>query len=340
MRRRIAFLALAAALLAAAPAGAQLVPVKRHGLPRLRAGVVHVPRGHASGRVRVIVTLKLPPLAAAFHGRVLTGATTARRLDVRSTTSRAYLARVAEAQRSAVVRLRRAMPSARVSRRFRIVLDGLTVTLPVQRLPKLVRLGFVRRVYPSLRFTLTLDRSPSLIGADVLHAATGARGQGVKIGVVDDGVDQTNPFFNPAGFAYPAGFPKGDAAFTTPKVIVARAFPGPGSGARGRLPLDRQESFHGTHVAGIAAGAVPGEPTLPSPKSSRSFPAAITGTTPAAATFLTVSISASVAGSLSGPPPEKLITFMPSATADSNAAMISGVSAISPPSGVGTLNTR
>src|SRR5436190_117453 len=85
--------------------------------------------------------------------------------------------------------------------------------IPVKRLPKLVRLGFVRRVYPSLRFTLTLDRSPSLIGADVLHAATGARGQGVKIGVVDDGVDQTNPFFNPAGHSYPAGFPKGNTAF-------------------------------------------------------------------------------------------------------------------------------
>src|SRR5207248_1599522 len=119
---------------------------------------------------------------------------------------------------------------------------------------KLVRLGFVRRVYPSLRFTLTLDRSPSLIGADVLHAATGARGQGVKIGVVDDGVDQTNPFFNPAGYSYPAGFPKGNTAFTTPKVIVAKSFPGPGSGKLGKLPLVRTQSFHGTHVSGIAAG--------------------------------------------------------------------------------------
>ena len=252
MRRRIAFLALAAALLAVMPAGAQLVPVDRHGLPRLHAGVVHVPRGHADGRVRVIVTLKLPPLAAAF-GRS-PAAFAGRRLNVASASSHAYLARVGVAQRVAVAKLRRAIPEARVSRRFGIVLDGVTVSLPVRRLPRLAGLRFVRKVYPSMRFTLTLDRSPSLIGADALHAATGARGQGVKIGVVDDGVDQTNPFFNPAGYSYPAGFPKGDTAFTSPKVIVARAFPGPGSGARGRLPLDRQESFHGTHVAGIAAG--------------------------------------------------------------------------------------
>ena len=95
-----------------------------------------------------------------------------------------------------------------------------------------------------------------------------------------------------------------------------------------------------TAATEIASGAVPGEPTVPSPKSSRSLPAAITGTTPAATTFVIVSISASLTGSVCGPPPEKLITFMPSATADSKAAMISGVSAISPPSGVGTLNTR
>ena len=37
-------------------------------------------------------------------------------------------------------------------------------------------------------------------------------------------------------------------------MIVARAFPGPNSGAGGRLPIDREASFHATHVAGIAAG--------------------------------------------------------------------------------------
>jgi subtilisin family serine protease len=200
----------------------------------------------------VIVTLKLPPLAAAF-GRS-PAAFAGRRLNVATASSRAYLARVDAAQRVAIANLRRAIPQATISRRFRIVLDGVTVSLPVRRLPRLAALPFVRKVYPSMRYTLSLDKSPSLIGADVLHATTGARGQGIKIGVVDDGVDQTNPFFNPAGYSYPAGFPKGDTAFTTPKVIVARAFPGPGSGARGKLPLDRQESFHGTHVAGIAAG--------------------------------------------------------------------------------------
>jgi minor extracellular serine protease Vpr len=256
LRRRIALLTLAAALVSAAPSAADLLPIKRRfgemTLPRLRAGTIHVPAGQASGRVRVIVTFRLPPLAAAY-GRS-PAAFGARRLNVASSWSRGYLARVETAQRVAVSRLRRAVPEASVSRHFRILLDGVTVSLPARRLPALARLGFVRKIYPSLRFTLKLDRSPSLIGTDVLRAATGARGQGIKIGVVDDGVDQTNPFFNAAGFSYPASFPKGDSAFTTPKVIVAKSFPGPGSGTRGTLPVDRQASFHGTHVAGIAAG--------------------------------------------------------------------------------------
>ena len=65
----------------------------------------------------------------------------------------------------------------------------------------------------------------------------------------------------------PAGFPKGQTAFTTAKVIVARAFPPPTPAwqqAGGRsTPRD---SEHATHVAGIAAGnrtsVPPGRPQL------------------------------------------------------------------------------
>jgi hypothetical protein len=89
----------------------------------------------------------------------------------------------------------------------------------------------------------------------------------------------------------------------------------------------------------IASGAVPGDPAEPRPNSSRSFPAEMTETTPAAATFRTVSIMASLTGSVCGPPPEKLITSIPSVTADSNAATISGVLATCP-IGVGTVKTR
>src|SRR5205814_5472131 len=36
--------------------------------------------------------------------------------------------------------------------------------------------------------------------------------------------------------------------------LVGRVCPGPNAGAPGRLAVDPKSSFHGTHVAGIAAG--------------------------------------------------------------------------------------
>jgi minor extracellular serine protease Vpr len=258
LRRHCVSFALLAALLSASAASASFEPLHRDPnrpgwVPRVRHGTITPPAGHAAGRVTVIVTLRQPPLARAAEG-VFGYRARAGRLDLAGRASRSYLARLAAAQAAAVRTLQRAIPEASVGPRYRIVLDGFAVTLPYARLPRLAALGFPARIYPSLRYTLTTNESPAIIGADVFQARTGDSGQGMKIGVVDDGVDSRNPFFNPKGFKYPAGFPKGGKHWTTPKVIVARAFPGPGSGRAGRLALDPQESFHGTHVAGIAAG--------------------------------------------------------------------------------------
>ena len=255
MRRVVPLLACSAALVTVLPAAAQPVPVQRtlgeRTLPRVRAGVI--PQSSPSGRLRVIADLPLPPLAAQF-GRNLYVSGTRRKLDLASSTERAYLRRIDEQQNRVAAALRRAIPQARIGRRFHVILDALTISLPAAQLPALVRQPSITRVYPSVAYTLALDRSPSIIGADVLRQTRGADGTGMKIAVVDDGIDQTNPFFSPAGFSYPTGFPKGDTKYTTPKVIVAKVFPGPNSGKPGRLPLDPASSFHGTHVAGIAAG--------------------------------------------------------------------------------------
>jgi subtilisin family serine protease len=254
--RRIVFVSFVAALLSAPTTSAALQPVRRsfgeRSVPRVRAGNLTIGRAHARGRITVVVELHSAPLAT-YH-RNLFALERRSKLNVRSVSSRDYLARLAREQRAAVAQLRRAIPSARVSYRYRLILNGFAVSLPAKRLPTLVRLSSVGNVYPSVRYTLETNRSPAIIGADTMWATTGDRGDGVKIGIVDDGVDQTNPFFNPAGFSYPAGFPRGARAYTTPKVIVARAFPGPGSGRQGRLPIYRAASFHATHVAGIAAG--------------------------------------------------------------------------------------
>ncbi|MGZ4333432.1 MAG: S8 family peptidase, partial [Gaiellaceae bacterium] len=94
------------------------------------------------------------------------------------------------------------------------------------------------------------------IGATALWGQNLATaGEGIKIGLIDDGIDEAHPYFNPAGYSYPAGFPKGNTAYTTPKVIVARAFPSASTHWKyADDPFDPRFSFHATHVAGIAAG--------------------------------------------------------------------------------------
>jgi minor extracellular serine protease Vpr len=212
-----------------------------------------IPAQHANGRIRVIVRLGMPPLAAAFVEGLAVGGT-ARKLDPNSSASRQYLSRLESMQKEAAREIREAIPGAVVSRRFQVVLDGLTVELPVRRLTDLAELSLVTKIYPSYAYRLALDESPGLIGAGTFWASTGLRGEGMKIAVVDDGVDNTHAFLASTGMSYPPGFPKGGKRWTSPKVIVARAFPGPSSGRQGRLPLFRDASFHGTHVAGIAAG--------------------------------------------------------------------------------------
>ena len=77
----------------------------------------------------------------------------------------------------------------------------------------------------------------------------------MKIAIIDEGIDQRHPFFSPAGYTMPAGYPKGQTAYTTAKVIVARAFPpARPTWKNASKPFDTELSSHGTHVAGIAAG--------------------------------------------------------------------------------------
>ena len=181
--------------------------------------------------VEVVVTLDAPPLAAAVQqSRVLTARAKAQRLDLRSPSSVDYLRSLADRPARRSPRgSPTAIPGARVTWRYQVVLDGMAVLLPRADLARLVAVPGVAEVWPSLTYRPLLDRSPRLIGADQMWGAPAftTAGNGIKIGIVDDGVDQAHPFFNPAGYTMPPGFPKGDAAYTTAKVIVARAFSPP-----------------------------------------------------------------------------------------------------------------
>ncbi|MCI0636662.1 MAG: S8 family serine peptidase, partial [Actinobacteria bacterium] len=185
-------------------------------------------------RVQVVVALDSPPLARAP----------------------ASSARIADEQRAFRRALARELPDASTRWRYRLVANGFAVVLPEKQVPRLHALPGVRDVYDSARYVPQLDATPQAIGAPGLWGAgLDTAGQGVKIGIIDTGIDHAHPFFDPAGYTMPAGFPKGQTRFTNAKVIVARAFPPPGAQyPRAGVPVDGDNSSHGTHVAGIAAG--------------------------------------------------------------------------------------
>ena len=72
---------------------------------------------------------------------------------------------------------------------------------------ELARLPGVGRVWPNVRYHSLRDTGgPEQIGADQLWGPTlETAGNGMKIGIIDDGLQATHPYFSPAGFEYPPG---------------------------------------------------------------------------------------------------------------------------------------
>jgi subtilisin family serine protease len=189
--------------------------------------------------VEVVVALEQKPLATT-----------------RWAAGRQLQARTLASAQAAVASDVAALPGTTVRWRYRLVANGMAVVVPRSQLSRLAALPGVAQVYPSVRYTTSLDRSRQQIGAPALWGPTLANaGQGMKIAIIDEGIDQTHRLFAPTGYTMPAGYPKGQTAYTTAKVIVARAFPpARPTWKHASKPFDPEHSSHGTHVAGIAAG--------------------------------------------------------------------------------------
>ena len=169
-------------------------------------------------------------------------------------------------QARARVRLEQAAVRARLERRgarivgsLDTVANALFVHMPAARVARLRSVRGVRRVLPERTYQLTLDHALPLHKVPQAWSLGGAypQGAGMKIGMIDTGIDITHPGFKDTGFQAPPGFPlvnaASDTAFTNQKVIVARSYVSlcdstdPDSSAQDNIG-------HGTGTAMTAAG--------------------------------------------------------------------------------------
>ncbi len=220
------------------------------------------------GRIRVIVQLEEPPLAL-YEGRIAGLKATrpalagARKLDVKSAASRAYRTYLAKRQAAFTDVVTAAVSRVTVQQRYDVVFNGLSMVIDRDEAELIARLPGVKKIYPDKMYYATMDASLPLVNAPALWDELGGRdnaGSGVKVAVVDGGIQPENPMFDGTHFSFPSGFPLADdycgtvdPFFCNGKLIAARHFR--------TVPLHPAEvdsplgvNGHGTHVAGTAVG--------------------------------------------------------------------------------------
>ena len=153
-----------------------------------------------------------------------------------------------------------AVKGARVTGETAAVTNMMFVQFPDSRAAELASIPGVDRVYPVQRYKLNLDHALPLEKVpDAWNQIGGSAnaGAGIKVGVVDTGIDFTHPAFNDPSLSPPNGFPKTDnstnAAFTNSKIIVARSY-AQSSIDGSRVPAMPTDG-HGTGVSMIVGGA-------------------------------------------------------------------------------------
>ncbi len=160
------------------------------------------------------------------------------------------------------------------------LLNAVFVVASPQRLDELKSLPGVKGVIAERRYKPKLGRATQLVNAPAAWNTLGGTqnaGRGIKIAIIDTGVDQSHPAFQDSSLQVPAGYPICKAiypsgavdlancsAFTNNKVIVARSYvpilaagSNPANPAVDSRPDDyqpRDRIGHGTATASAAAG--------------------------------------------------------------------------------------
>ncbi|WP_298833813.1 S8 family serine peptidase [uncultured Piscinibacter sp.] len=195
-----------------------------------------------------LVQLTADPLSTYARTQPAKG----KKIDFSSSTVKSYRALLSKARNDYKAWLRTNAPQASVTGEFDIALNAVSVKLNGATLEQVSATSMVRSAqYAGLYFPAATDPDLALINAEQAWAQAGGApgaGAGVKVAIVDSGVDATHPCFADTG--YPAHTQFGDRRYTNNKVIAARVF----NNKVNQNGFDAKAvGEHGTHVAGTVA---------------------------------------------------------------------------------------
>lgn len=171
-----------------------------------------------------------------------------KKIDFSSRTVKSERARLSAERNDFKSWLHANAPKANVTSEYDISLNAVAVQLNGESLATIAAAPMVRAAqYEALYSPTAEDPDLAIIHAKEAWARGGAggKGDGVKVAIVDTGIDATHPCFSDAGYAAQAQL--GDRRFTNNKVIVAKVFFNKAK-VQGLTPEAVQA--HGTHVSG------------------------------------------------------------------------------------------
>jgi subtilisin family serine protease len=195
-----------------------------------------------------LVQLSGDPLALSTRTKPPKG----NKIDFNSSAVKSERARLSALRNDFKAWLRANAPKAKVTGEYDISLNAVAVQLNGTALATLRRAPMATRVeLQGLYYPTADDPDLSIISATQAWQSGGGAataGEGIKIAIVDSGIDIRHPCFADAGYASQTQL--GDRRFTNNKVIAAKVF-------NNKAP---QQNFtaeaidsHGTHVSGTAA---------------------------------------------------------------------------------------
>ena len=202
-------------------------------------------------KTTAIVRLAADPLATAPS----TAPTKGQQLNLTSSAAKSQRATIV-AQRNAFKKwLQSTAPKATVTGEYDVAVNAVAVRLNGASLstlasgPGVASAGYAATYAPSAGDDPDLSLINAIAGWRAASPSSpSTAGRGVKVGIVDTGIDATHPCFSDAGF--PATTQLGDKKFTNNKVIVAKVFANKAANL-GYTAEAVQD--HGSHVAGTVA---------------------------------------------------------------------------------------